>query len=192
MARDSTGLRGQPIYDPNGAPSDAADLTEVAQYASDVGNRKAMTKTLRQALSGSGRWVGLTVYETDTGDEWTYTATGWYLSSRRDTGWQLLGLALNSGWSVNSADELEYRVVNRTLYLNGRLRATVGASQSPFATVLPVGARPSRETSALVGTIGGDGRSFVGTVTLGGSFTIFKGGNSVLDFPLQGIPAMPV
>jgi len=81
MARDSSGPKGQPRYDALGVPADAADLTELGDYAALVGNRKALTSAQRQALSGSDRWVGLEVAETDTNLTYIYTAEGWRLVS---------------------------------------------------------------------------------------------------------------
>lgn len=84
MASETKGLKNEPIYDPNGPPADAADLTEVAAYAALVGNLKVLTKSQREGLAGKDKWVGLEVYETDTQDIWRNTAGGWVLWFR---GW---------------------------------------------------------------------------------------------------------
>ena len=57
MARNSSGSKNQPHYSSSGAPDDAADLTEVADYAAAVGNRKAGTNADRLALSGADKAV---------------------------------------------------------------------------------------------------------------------------------------
>lgn len=85
MARDSSGSKNEPQYSANGQPADAADLTEIAKYAADNGNRKALTSAQRAALSGADRWVGLEVYETDTGLVYEYTTAGWRNVGRSTT-----------------------------------------------------------------------------------------------------------
>jgi hypothetical protein len=80
LAHDSLGARLAPQYAGTGAPSDAADLSEVATYAATYGNYAAETSTARGARTGSSLWAGLMVTETDTNLTWLYT-----------TGWQLLG-----------------------------------------------------------------------------------------------------
>lgn len=54
MASQGTGDKGQPTYDSNYPPSDAADLTEVAQYAADVGNARVGSTSERTAFSNNG------------------------------------------------------------------------------------------------------------------------------------------
>lgn len=77
MARNSSGSKNQPHYATSGAPDDAADLTEVSDYAAANGNRKVGLNADRLALSGADRWEGLEFYETDTRITWYYTADGW-------------------------------------------------------------------------------------------------------------------
>lgn len=77
MARDSTGPKGEPQYSGSGVPQDAADLTEVAAYAAKYGNYRADTSAIRNSLSGTDVWPGLTFYETDTGVTYRYGDTGW-------------------------------------------------------------------------------------------------------------------
>lgn len=79
MARDSSGPKNQPRYDALGIPADAADLTEISEYAAANGNRKALTSTQRLALTGADRWVGLEVFETDTQRTYEYQSGGWVL-----------------------------------------------------------------------------------------------------------------
>lgn len=79
MARDSSGPKNEPRYDTLGIPADAADLTELGLYAALVGNRKVLTKSQREGLSGSDRWVGLEVFESDTGLVYVYLTGGWTL-----------------------------------------------------------------------------------------------------------------
>lgn len=78
MARDTSGAKNQPQYSPNGAPSDAADLSEVANYAALVGNTKTMTEAERVNLSGADLWDGLEVRTTDTLLRWMRAGGQWY------------------------------------------------------------------------------------------------------------------
>jgi hypothetical protein len=79
MARDSSGTKNQPQYAGTGAPSDAADLSEVANYAAAVGNRKSGTNSVRLGLTGADVWDGLEFYETDTKLLYVYASTTWLL-----------------------------------------------------------------------------------------------------------------
>jgi len=99
MARDSSGSKNEPQYDPNGIPADAADLTEVAAYAALVGNSKVLTDAQRVALAGADRWVGMTVYCTDTGVLWRYKATGWavMMTEWADYNAAVTGLTVGNG-----------------------------------------------------------------------------------------------
>lgn len=74
--QDSWGSKNQPQYSGVGIPADAADLSQLGNYAALVGNRKALTSAQRVALTGNDRWAGLEVFETDTGTLWLYT-TAW-------------------------------------------------------------------------------------------------------------------
>lgn len=76
MARDSSGTKNQPQYSSSGVPAQAADLSEVSNYAAGVGNRKTGTSTTRTGLTGADVWDGLEFYETDTGATWLYKG-GW-------------------------------------------------------------------------------------------------------------------
>lgn len=192
MARDTSGPKNEPQYSTNGVPADAADLTELGAYAALVGNRKALTNSQRTGLGGADRWVGLEVYETDTGDVYTYTASGWVRTQRKDTGWLPIPMALNTGWTVQSPDSLEYRILNGVLYLSGRLNATTGAVNTVFATAFPAEARPSRDLVVLAGTTGGAGNSFTVSLNTAGVMVVFKGSASILNLPLTSLPPMAI
>lgn len=86
MARDSSGSKNEPQYAGAGAPSTAADLTELGVYAALVGNRKALTNAGRLALTGANRWNGLEVYETDTGRSYVWSGAAWIRSAGADMG----------------------------------------------------------------------------------------------------------
>ncbi|AGW41749.1 hypothetical protein O159_23110 [Leifsonia xyli subsp. cynodontis DSM 46306] len=58
-------------------PAQAADLSEVSNYAAGVGNRKTGTSTTRTGLTGADVWDGLEFYETDTGATWEHGSSGW-------------------------------------------------------------------------------------------------------------------
>lgn len=91
MARDSSGTKNQPLYTGAGAPSTAADQSEISNYAANVGNRKAgLGGSTRTSLTGADVWVGLEYYETDTGYTYTYTATGWRMTSTPAVGCRIV------------------------------------------------------------------------------------------------------
>jgi hypothetical protein len=77
MAHDSLGPQNQPVYSASGAPADAADLTEVAQFASDRARRRADLSSVRTALTGADLVNGVEFFETDTQLTWLCTGTGW-------------------------------------------------------------------------------------------------------------------
>lgn len=70
--RDSSGAKNQPQYAGTGVPADAADLSELGNYAAYVGNRKvgptsnATTPSLgRTTATGADVWDGLEWFDTD-------------------------------------------------------------------------------------------------------------------------------
>lgn len=107
-------------------------------------------------------------------------------ASQSNVGWTLLPMALMPGWSA--AEQLEYCIVNNVLYMTGRLNATAGAAQYPFATAHPAALCPSRSMIASVTTTG-TGASFVVVFDTTGVFTVNKGGSVVSNLPLQALPA---
>ncbi|MFJ3029814.1 hypothetical protein ACIPEQ_13305 [Curtobacterium sp. NPDC087080] len=74
MAQDSWGPKHQPQYSNVGVPADAADLSQIANFAALVGNRKVDTSTARAALGADEKWPGLQWYDTDTLANWLYVA----------------------------------------------------------------------------------------------------------------------
>lgn len=118
-----------------------------------------------------------------------WTGTAWQVT---DTGWVTLG-ALASGWTVQSPDTADYRVLNNVLYLRGRLNATTGAAQSPILnTPLPTIARPAVDVPKLIGVTGGTAALFVTVVSAAGNLNCFKGSNAVGNLPLEGLGGIPV
>ncbi len=83
MAQDSFGAKNQPQYAGTGTPADAADLSQISNYAANVGNRKVGTDSARLALAGADLWVGLLFGATDTGVEWVYLSGGWTARSAK-------------------------------------------------------------------------------------------------------------
>lgn len=77
MARDSSGTQNQPQYSATGASADATDLSEVANFAALVGNRKVGTTSQRTTAAGADVWEGLLWADTTTGIEYRYTAGAW-------------------------------------------------------------------------------------------------------------------
>lgn len=148
MARDSSGPKNQPRYDPLGIPADAADLTEVANYAALVGNYKSLTNSERVALSGSDRWVGLIVYETDTDLHFIYRSTGWRGLPLNDSG----VVAVSTVNSFDNGDGFGVRRIGDVVYLRGGIsRATPpGTTTGVRAFTLPAGYRPASQQRGLM------------------------------------------
>lgn len=84
MARDQTGDKRQPIYLGTGAPSDAADLTEVAQYAADVGNTRVGSTNDRTTFTNNGYATqGLAWFDTTLKRTVYYIDAAWVGAERR-------------------------------------------------------------------------------------------------------------
>lgn len=77
MARDSSGSKNQPHYANPGVPADAADMSEIADYAATIGNTRADTNAVRLGLTGSDLWDGLAFAETDTTITYLRVAGTW-------------------------------------------------------------------------------------------------------------------
>jgi hypothetical protein len=80
MAHDSLGTKNQPQYSATGASSQAADLSEVSNYAANIGNRRVDTSTVRGGLTGADVWQGLEFEETDTARVYRYLSGAWVLT----------------------------------------------------------------------------------------------------------------
>lgn len=81
MAADDHGPKGNGIYSASGASDDGADLTEIAAYAAEVGNRRVGTTAQRQAAltEENGVWEGLIWGDTTDGNEYRFTGGSWGL-----------------------------------------------------------------------------------------------------------------
>lgn len=79
MARNSSGAKNQPQYAGTGGLSTAADLSEIANYAALVGNRKALPNADRVLAAGADVWEGLDWYETDLGSTYRFMGGIWVL-----------------------------------------------------------------------------------------------------------------
>lgn len=141
MARDTSGPKNEPRYDPNGVPADAADLTEVAAYAALVGNLKVLTSAQRVALTGPDRWVGLYVEETDTGLLWKYTAGGWVMVLP-SSGDQTVTPVVQAGFSPPSVNALDSRAGIAFLSFNAVRSA--GSAVGQYVVAIPPGFRGDR------------------------------------------------
>ncbi|WIA99753.1 hypothetical protein [Curtobacterium sp. MCBA15_012] len=103
MAQDSWGPKHQPQYSGNGVPADAADLSQIANFAALVGNRKVGTSADRAALGADEKWPGLEFYDTDTLASWLYVAdagggsAGWINPSMRFAQFSTLAAGVPDG-----------------------------------------------------------------------------------------------
>ena len=145
MAADDTpGPRKQPRFKGTGAPSTAADLNIVGDYAALVGNRKVGTTDERNTATTNGEvWPGLLWRDTTLKTEFIYVdgATGWVVYLE-DTGWS--ALALQNGWSnfSNGAYQtMQHRRLNRVVAVEGTMQGGDGAP-GKLLFVLPAGSRP--------------------------------------------------
>lgn len=111
MARDSSGTQNQPQYSTAGIPADAADLSEIANYAAAGGNTKFGTTTQMNALAGADLWTGLLFSNTTDKGLYRYDG-GWQNITRRMIG---VGVGLFGGTPPVNATFLEqagYALVN--------------------------------------------------------------------------------
>lgn len=143
MAATSYGSKNQPHFGEGDTPDIAGNPTAVADYAANVGNRKAGLASARTALTGADVWDGLEFFETDTGSTYVYQG-GWVFTRQKPVGWA--NLALASGW-VNQGVP-PYAPLRSRLDQNGDVRiqgqivpATGYAATDVFAT-LPAGQHP--------------------------------------------------
>lgn len=140
MARDSSGTHNQPHYAGTGAPADAADMTEIADYAATVGNSKTGTTTAMNALAGADVWEGLIFGNTTDGFVYKYTSGAFVnIQSLGDTG--TVTPTLGNSWvAVGSGFKAPtYRLRGGLVVLSGTMRS--GTVSNPVFT-LPAGSRP--------------------------------------------------
>lgn len=81
MAQDSYGAKNAPQYAGTGAPADAADLTQISNYAAKLGNRREGTTTERNNATGLDLWAGLQWYDTTLKQTFVYSGSGWVLQA---------------------------------------------------------------------------------------------------------------
>jgi hypothetical protein len=88
MARDTSGSQNQPQYAGTGVPADAADLSELGNYAAFVGNKKVgpttgtatgpgNANTGRTTSTGADVWEGLDWWDTTLKRLFRYTSSAW-------------------------------------------------------------------------------------------------------------------
>lgn len=78
MAADSYGAKQQPQYSGTGKPQSAADLSEIANYAALVGNRKVGSTAARnQAVTDGNVWEGLEWFDTSDGNLYLLKSGSW-------------------------------------------------------------------------------------------------------------------
>lgn len=105
-----------------------------------------------------------------------------------DTGWVPFG-AFNSGWTQTpSTISPGYRVLNKVLYLRGRVSGTLSSGSVIFNTVLPAFARPSYTHEILVS--GTDALVYNGSINASGQVTVAHGttANDILLSSFGGVP----
>ena len=142
--RDSSGTHNQPQYSGTGAPSDAADLSEVATFATLVGNSKSGTTAQLTSLTGADLWAGLIFSNTDDNSFSVSDGSAW---STFDTKWQtytpvITGVTVGNGTLVAKYMRAGKRVVVEVDFQLGSTSAVSAAIviNFPLTGVTPVGA----------------------------------------------------
>lgn len=144
-------------------------------------------------LDGAARMASLASQSAETAQQGVgavFDALG-RVTSKDTAGWVALSMTLSVGWSLQSPDTLDYRVLNGCVYFSGRLNATAGAGQSVFTAALPPSIWPSRSMILAVTTTGAVA-TFSVVMGTDGMLTVFKGGNAVSNLPLTAIPGIPL
>lgn len=191
-ADDVSGPKDQPRFLGTGAPSTAADLSLLGDYAALVGNSKALTASERTALTGKQRWPGLTVVETDTGKMWLFNSAN---------SWQFLGYApetttitLDPLYVPRAASvPLGLHRVGPRVFMDGAVDVAGNTTWTGGTTytlgTLPAGWRPTAEVGAITrfGTL-----TAVVTVVANGAITFALSQTATaapgtLNFALTGI-----
>jgi hypothetical protein len=152
MARDTSGPKNEPNYSGIGAPSDAADMTEIATYAARVGNRRADTSANRTAATGADLWEGLEWHETDTGLTYLYLSAAWVLSRYSSAAIPIVTFGTNWTGGTGGQTPFCYRQGNRVDLLGS---AVIGASGGGggYTNILtiPASCQPPTTTQRFVG-----------------------------------------
>lgn len=133
--RDSSGTKNQPQYSSSGAPADAADMSEIANYAAYNGNIKIDVDSVRTGLSGADLWDGLFFFSTDLGIMWQNRTSG--------------------GWKKFDTVERTYDVFDfPTVQAAGTTLKTVAFASRPYITTVDV------DLPTQVGNGGGSAGTF--------------------------------
>lgn len=146
---------GKPEY--NQTPQTVLDLQAAADFAFDFANVRVGTLDQRNALVPAKLKAGMLFIETDTGDTYEYTGSGWV--------WVLSTGAYqtvspNSGWNVVSgSSQIRYRRRGNMVEVlpqeyTRSSNITVGAAANVNLAVLPVGFRPPQLAAVGSGTVG--------------------------------------
>jgi hypothetical protein len=167
MAADSYGSQNQPQYAGSGIPQDAADLSQVSNYAAKVGNRKYGTTADFNSLAGADVWPGLEFYNVDTNLVYV---------RRSDNSWYRLGGGIYAGSRAGQA------VGSASLSTLGPFTRNSGlASRDDFVTSVTatsVNLNQGEYVASVTYSTGGatlTGRSFVSLSCNGFSIRGFAG-----------------
>ncbi|GAA3330674.1 hypothetical protein HP467_07190 [Curtobacterium albidum] len=150
MAHDSTGPKGQPQYSGSGRLQTAADLSEIANYAALVGNRKTGTTSERQqALSDGAVWEGLLWGDTTDGNDYRLTGGAWQLyamSTPASKGGVLFAGTTNPSTGASGYSTVDYTVAAGFCHVqyNVYLGTNSSLGKGYWGLVLPLTARTTR------------------------------------------------
>lgn len=181
---DSLGTKNQPQYADTGGSDDAADLSEIANYAAKVGNRKADASSVRTALTGSDLWDGLEFFETDTGRTYLYWS-GWVLLFQTPVPWASITLA--TGWAPQGVPPyapLRSRLdQNANTHIQGQILPKAGYAATDVFGTLPSGQRPAVRLEVPVVSNSTSARGIGGVIIdTNGNMSLNPAGIGAFDF----------
>jgi len=155
MARDSSGTKNQPQYAGTGAPADAADMSEIANYAALVGNRKIGPSSARTTATGADVWEGLEWWDTTLNTVFvmqsgTWRASGTGLVPVIPASVAGTGVVLNPGGSITFTGTSSFAAVGFATtdfpHYMALLDVTASSANTTLAAQLRTGG--SNDTSA--------------------------------------------
>lgn len=155
MAHDGLGPKNQPTYAGTGASADAADLTELSQYASVVGNRKAGPTTARTAATGNDVWEGLEWEDTTLNCSFVYTSGAWVYRAGRMPRLLLSGDSSAQGALNANAD---FYISRRNIDTATVVDSTFNFSRGSFGVTIPVSGIWDVQASVAFAANAGSGR----------------------------------
>ena len=77
----TVGSKNQPLVATGDAFNPVTDINNATNWVATYAMARSVADaTARNALSGANVWAGMTVYQIDTGEYYTYTGSAWYMA----------------------------------------------------------------------------------------------------------------